>query len=108
MNAASLGFFIIIEVSVPQPGDIQYQLHDSSSTLRSSSHLKEVDIVALLPFVITHCLRNIQFISCWSVVFCISNSDLQLYDPKDIPDLIISVLECFPSNLEWIIYMWSC
>jgi len=80
---------------------------DSGSTPRSSSHLEEVDIVALLPFIITHCLRNIQFISCQSVVFCISNSDLQLYDPRDIPDLIISVLECFPSNLEWIIYMWS-
>ncbi|KAG2121833.1 hypothetical protein BD769DRAFT_1608594 [Suillus cothurnatus] len=62
----------------------------SGSTPTSSSHLEEVDIVAL----------NIQFISCRSVVLRINGNDLQLYDPRDIPDLIISVLECFPYTLE--------
>jgi hypothetical protein len=71
-------------------GTYKINYTDSGSTPTSSSHLKEVDIIAPLPFVITHCLRNIQFISCHSVVFHMS-SDLQLYDPRDIPDLIISI-----------------
>jgi hypothetical protein len=72
-------------------GTYKINYTDSGSTPTSSSHLKEVDIIAPLPFIITHCLRNIQFISCHSVVFHMS-SDLQLYDPKNNPDLIISVL----------------
>ncbi|KAG2033953.1 hypothetical protein BDR03DRAFT_1013829 [Suillus americanus] len=72
----------------------------SDSTPTSSSQFEQVHITSPSPFVLTHCLRNIRFLSCQSVNLCIDYSDFQPYDPMDIPDLIISVSECFPPTLE--------
>jgi hypothetical protein len=72
----------------------------SGSTPTSSSYLEKVDITAPSPFVLTHCLRNIRFLSCRSVIFHMEHGGSQAYDPRDIPDLIITVSECFPPTLE--------
>ncbi|KAG2106097.1 hypothetical protein BD769DRAFT_1503726, partial [Suillus cothurnatus] len=66
----------------------------------SINHTHSVGITAPSPFVLTHCLRNIRFLSCRSVIFHMEHGGSQAYDPRDIPDLIITVSECFPPTLE--------
>ncbi|KAG1885447.1 hypothetical protein F4604DRAFT_102299 [Suillus subluteus] len=65
------------------------------------SQLDQVDITALSIFL-NHYLTNVRFLSCRSV--SINCSDLDgtkvLYDPLDIPGLIISLSECFSPALE--------
>ncbi|KAG1847611.1 hypothetical protein F4604DRAFT_162400 [Suillus subluteus] len=80
-----------------------YNFHHthSHSTPTSSSQFEEVYITSPSCFVLTHCLRNIRFLSCRSVNLSIDYDDfIQPYDPMEIPDLIISVSECFPPTLE--------
>lgn len=66
----------------------------------SPSQLEQVDIITPSFSVLTHCLKNIQFLSCRSVNLCIDDSGLLSYDPKNNPDLIISISQCFPPTLE--------
>ncbi|KAG1755579.1 hypothetical protein EDB19DRAFT_1662068 [Suillus lakei] len=47
------------------------------------------------PSVLTRHLRNVHFPSCRSVVLCVKNDEELLYNPLDIPDLIVSISECF-------------
>ncbi|KAG2066017.1 hypothetical protein BDR04DRAFT_1160737 [Suillus decipiens] len=70
------------------------------STPTYSSRLEQVDITAPSISVLTHCLRNIRFLSCRSLNLCVDYIDSPLYDPVDIPDFIISFSECFPHTLE--------
>jgi hypothetical protein len=72
----------------------------SDSTAMSSSQLERVDIITPSLSVLTRCLRIIQFLSCRSVNLGIDNSDVQLHDPVDISDFIISFSKCFPPTLE--------
>ncbi|KIK36364.1 hypothetical protein CY34DRAFT_811342 [Suillus luteus UH-Slu-Lm8-n1] len=63
------------------------------------SQLEQVVINTPSLSVLTHCLRNIQFLSCRSVNLLIDFSVI-LYDPTDIPELIISLSQCLPPTLE--------
>ncbi|KAG0691795.1 hypothetical protein DFH29DRAFT_1010184 [Suillus ampliporus] len=72
-----------------------------NSTPTFSSQLDQVCITTSSPSVLTHCLRNVRFLSCRSVKLYIDSSDLEVpYDPLDIPDLIVSFSKCFSSTLE--------
>lgn len=75
-------------------------LTHSHSPPMSPSQLEQVDIITPSLSVLTHCLRNIQFLSCRSVNLRIDHSGVILYDPTGIPDLIISLSQCFPPTLE--------
>ncbi|KAG1759161.1 hypothetical protein EDD22DRAFT_156373 [Suillus occidentalis] len=72
----------------------------SYSPPMSPSQLEQVDIITPPLSVLTHCLRNIQFLSCRSFNLCVDDSGVILYDPTDIPDLIISFSQCLPPTLE--------
>ncbi|KAG2064996.1 hypothetical protein BDR04DRAFT_1234763 [Suillus decipiens] len=72
----------------------------SGSTPIYSSQLEEVDITAPSLSVLTHCLRNIRFLSCRSLNLCIDFDDSPLYDPVGFQDLLASFSECFPPAIE--------
>ncbi|KAG1757077.1 hypothetical protein EDB19DRAFT_2019977 [Suillus lakei] len=77
----------------------------SNSTPTNFSQLNQVHITALSLSVVNHCLNNVHFPSCQSVWVhfdCIDEDDDPgvLHDPWDIPDLIVSLSECFSPALE--------
>ncbi|OAX39072.1 hypothetical protein K503DRAFT_769843 [Rhizopogon vinicolor AM-OR11-026] len=65
-----------------------------------TSKLDEVSITALSYPHLTWCFRNVRFMSCRSVVLSIYSSFIKPYHPPHIPDLIISLSECFSPVLE--------
>jgi len=65
-----------------------------------TSELDETSIGAPSLPILIHCLRNVRFTSCQSVVLRLHDLDLVLSDPLDIPDFIVSISECFSSTLE--------
>jgi hypothetical protein len=85
---------------------LPYSAVDDSNTPPNSIptftfKLDELSITALSYSRLTHCLRNIRFLSCRSVVLSIHWNDVgKPYDPRDIPDLVVSFSECFSPVLE--------
>ncbi|KAG1757082.1 hypothetical protein EDB19DRAFT_1655738 [Suillus lakei] len=67
-----------------------------NSTPTIFSQLSEVRIVASSHSVVHHCLKNVRWISCRSFTTYINLP----YDPRNIPDLIVTVSECFSPALE--------
>ncbi|KAG2156171.1 hypothetical protein DEU56DRAFT_876054 [Suillus clintonianus] len=63
--------------------------------------LNDVSIAAPTSSVLTRLLRNVHSIPCRSVLLCVEKTGAELpYDPLDIPDLIVSLSECFLPDLE--------
>ncbi|KAG2144267.1 hypothetical protein DEU56DRAFT_732937 [Suillus clintonianus] len=65
------------------------------------SRLERVHITAQSQSVINNCLRNVRFPSCRSgKVYVRDDDDLEPHYPLNIPDLIISLSECFSPALQ--------
>ncbi|OJA21328.1 hypothetical protein AZE42_08627 [Rhizopogon vesiculosus] len=70
------------------------------SILTFISELDELSITAPSYSLLTRCLRNVHFLGCRSAVLSMDDSDSQLPYVPDIPDLFVSLSECFPPALE--------
>ncbi|OJA15142.1 hypothetical protein AZE42_04693 [Rhizopogon vesiculosus] len=71
-----------------------------------TSKLIKVSITApSLPILI---LRNVYFASCQSLVLCLDDPNSVLSHPLDISDLIVSLSECFSSDLEKLAVEITC
>ncbi|OAX33883.1 hypothetical protein K503DRAFT_775124 [Rhizopogon vinicolor AM-OR11-026] len=70
--------------------------HNSIPTF--TSKLDKVSITASSIPILS--LRNVHFVSCQSMVFCLNHLGSVLSNPLDIPDLIVSLSERFPSDIE--------
>ncbi|KAG1732228.1 uncharacterized protein EDB91DRAFT_1030907, partial [Suillus paluster] len=100
LHLASLPLLKSLHFSV-NTNDIDEMQPNSTPTF--SSQLDQVHITAPSPPVLTYCLDNVRFLSCRSAILCVDHdySNLQmLYDPLDIPELIVSFSECFCHTLE--------
>jgi hypothetical protein len=69
-----------------------------------SSHFDHVRFTIPIPFIFSHCLNNVRFLSCRSVTVRVDYEDPQdpPYDPSDAIDLISSFSKCFSPTLEHI------
>ncbi|KAG2144263.1 hypothetical protein DEU56DRAFT_236502 [Suillus clintonianus] len=84
-----------------------YNIHEmqSDSTSTIFSQLNQVRLTASSQSVVNHFIRSVRFPSCRSVTVYVNYDDLDdvpktPYDPLDIPDLIVSLSECFSPALE--------
>ncbi|OAX38827.1 hypothetical protein K503DRAFT_132634 [Rhizopogon vinicolor AM-OR11-026] len=74
-----------------------------------TSKLNELSITAISHAHLTHCFRNIRFLSCPSVVLSLNltwDCPDEPYEPLDIPKLIVSLSECFSALEQLRVQSW--
>ena len=62
-----------------------------------TSKIDHVEIAASSLPAITQCLRNVRFVFCRSMTLRVTSND---HDPLVVRNFILSLLECFPLDLE--------
>ncbi|KAG2072395.1 hypothetical protein BDR04DRAFT_1096608 [Suillus decipiens] len=84
-----------------------YDIHEtqSNSTPTNFPKLDQVHIIASSQLVVEHFLRSVRLPSCRSAMVRVNYEDLDdetedLYNPLDMPNLIVSFSECFSPALE--------
>jgi hypothetical protein len=93
--------------SLPSLRSLGFRSYDFVGDLRPEpspafiSELEGMTIAAPSLSHLTRCLKNVPSLSCRSVELRIDYGDSALpYDPMDIPDIIVSLSECFSPALE--------
>ena len=87
--------------SLPSLKSLHFESCDFFSGMHTfTSEIHRTSIGAWTLPILTHCLRNVRFISCRSVVLRFHDLDWVVSDPLEIPDFIVSISECFSSTLE--------